>query len=362
MRILIIGPGKLKYMPYLHFYLDSMDRGANDIHVAYWNRDEKSEDISSYNGLILHEFKCFMVNDAPLKVKFKMFKKYRGFCKEILKRNSFDRLIILHTLPGLMLFDSLVGRYKNKYILDYRDSTYETKSFFRFLVGRLVKCSYCTFVSSDDFRRYLPETERKKTYTSHNLLEDSLNHRDYTKIKSERIRLAFWGFVREIEVNKQIIDKISQDLRFELHFYGREQYDALELKKYTMHIGASNIFFHGEYTPDERYYFVEETDLIHNLFGKDNRNMSFAMSNKYYDSIIFRIPQVCQIGSFMGRMCTEHEVGIMVDPSEIDFCDRLYSYYKGLDWSNFIASCDKELDRVLCEYNKGKGIIASFLK
>ena len=362
MRILIIGPGKLKYMPYLHFYLDNMDWGANEIHIAYWNRDEKSEDASAYNGVELHEFKCYMVNDAPLKVKIRKYKKFRGFCIEIIKKNCFDKLIILHTLPGIMLYEYLVGRYKNKYILDYRDSTYESKSFFRYLIGRLVKCSYCTFVSSDAFRKFLPDSEKDKTYTSHNLLEDSLKHRDYVKIPSDRIRVAFWGFIREIEVNKQIIDRISHDLRFELHFFGREQYDALELKKYTRLIGATNVFFHGEYSPEERYLFVEETDLIHNIFGMGNINMSYAMSNKYYDSIIFCIPQVCQIGSFMGKMCAEHEVGIMTDPSENDFCSKLFSYYKSIDWSRFNMSCDKELDRVLCEYNKGKDIIATFLK
>ena len=43
MRILIIGPGKMKYMPYAHFYLDNIDRNVHDTHVAYWNRDEKVE-------------------------------------------------------------------------------------------------------------------------------------------------------------------------------------------------------------------------------------------------------------------------------------------------------------------------------
>ena len=41
MKILIIGPGKMKYMPYIHFYLDNINWKAHDMHVAYWNRDEK---------------------------------------------------------------------------------------------------------------------------------------------------------------------------------------------------------------------------------------------------------------------------------------------------------------------------------
>jgi hypothetical protein len=358
MRILIIGPGKLKYMPYLHFYLDNMDWNANEIHVAYWNRDEKPEVISSYNGLTLHEFKCFMVNDAPLKEKFKKFKKFRSFCIEKLKKDSFDKLIVLHTLSGLMLYDYLIGRYKNKYILDYRDSTYESKSFFRFLVGKLVKCSYYTFVSSDAFRKFLPDSEKSKTYTSHNLLEDSLSHRDYEKIPSDRIRVAFWGFIRYVDINSALIDRIAADDRFELHYYGREQKDAIELKQYVKDHNYKNVYFHGEYCPEDRYEFVKNTDILDNIYL--NPNTLLAMGNKYYDGIIFRIPQVGYDGAFMTKMSTEHGVGVALDPWDKNFCSKLYDYYTSMDKEQFNKNCDKELGRVYKEYCSGKAIIREF--
>ena len=359
MKILIIGPGKLKYMPYLHFYLDNIDWNVNEIHVVYWNRDEKSEDISKYQGLTLHEFKCFMVNDAPLKEKFAKFKQFRVFCKRILKEFHFDKLIILHSLPGIMLLDIIVGQYKNKYILDYRDSTYEYKFIFRYLVGKLVKCSYCTFVSSDAFRKYLPDSERSKTYTSHNLLEDSLNHRDYQKIPSDKIRVAFWGFIRYVDINSVLIDRIAADNRFELHYYGREQKDALELKQYAKDKNYQNVFFHGEYNPEDRYEFVKNTDIIDNIYL--NPNMLLAMGNKYYDSLIFRIPQVGYKDAFMTKMCVEHGVGVALNPWEEDFCNKLYSYYSSLVRESFNNNCDKELNRVYDEYNAGKRIIREFV-
>ena len=63
------------------------------------------------------------------------------------------------------------------------------------------------------------------------------------------------------------------------------------------------MFFHGEYKPEDRYTFVRSTDLIHNIY-KD-RNMMLAMGNKYYDGLIFYIPQLCMKGSFMGEKCAE---------------------------------------------------------
>lgn len=356
MRILIIGPGKLKYMPYAHFYLDNIDCQKNEVHVAYWNRDEKPEDTSSYRDVSLHEFPLFMVNNAPLKTKFRCFRKFRTFVKGVLKTYLFDFIVVLHSLSGLMIYDVLIKNFKGRFILDYRDSTYESRSkLFGNAVKNLCRMSRVTFVSSDAFRRFLPEDCADKIYTSHNLLEDSLQHREYQKVPSDKIRMAFWGFIRHFEINRILMDRIAADKSFELHYYGREQKDALDLKEHAKKIGASNVFFHGEYNPDERYEFVKTTDLIHNIYSGANENM--AMGNKYYDSIIFRIPQICQVDSFMGKTSVAHQVGFMANPEKDDFCNEVYNYYGSLKKDVFDMSCDTELERILSEYNRGISII-----
>lgn len=358
MKILLVGPGKLKYMPYARFYLDNIDCTANEVHLAYWNRDCKPEDTTSYEGIHLHEFCCFMNNDEPLKTKFTNFKEYRKFCKSLL-RQHFDLIIVMHSLSGMMIYDKLRLNHI-KYILDYRDSTYESRNrFFAKIVRGLAKHSIATFVSSDSFRRFLPENCSNKIYTSHNLLEDSLSHREYEKIPSNKIRLAFWGFIRHVGVNKQIIDAVSKDIRLELHYYGREQKDALELKEYSKSIGADNVVFHGEYNPEDRYRFVAQTDIIHNMYSGANENM--AMGNKYYDSIIFRIPQVCQVGSFMGEMCKRSGVGIELDSSDPSFTEKLVHYYKSLNKEFFNNACDVELERILKEYKEGQKVISKIV-
>lgn len=356
MKILLIGPGKLKYMPYAHFYLDNIDRKENEVHIAYWNRDEKEEELSSFPDVTLHEYRCYMEDSAPLKEKVQKFYRYRKLCKALIKQQRFDYIIVLHSLSGLMIYDILKGKYHKRFILDYRDSTYEPRwGFFRKAVGNLICCSQVTFTSSDGFREYFPDDCQKKVITSHNLLEESLLHRDYLKNVSDKIRLAFWGFIRHPEINKFVQDRIGKDTRFELHYYGREQMEASVLKEYASQCGYNNIFFHGEYKPSERYEFVKNTDMIHNIY-LDSNTMR-AMGNKYYDGVIFRIPQVCLPGSQMSKMCESAGIGISLDPRKVDFCDRLYDYYCNLQ-SSFSTNCDKELYRIWNEYNKGKQIVA----
>lgn len=361
MKILILGFTKMKFMPYINFYLSNLSK-KHEVHIIYWNRDLKREDLSSFHGIVLHEFICKQEDDAPKLSKIKSFYKYRTFAKKIIKNHLFDKLIVLHTLPGVVLCDKL-KKYHQNYILDYRDSTYEFIPLFRKIIALLVKWSEVTFVSSDAFRKYLPVKYRQKILTSHNILEDSLSHqndREKYYVPSDKIRLAFWGFIRHEEINIKLIEKLSNDPRFELHYYGREQQIAYNLKSYVKESGARNIFFHGEYKPEDRYEFIKHTDCIHNLYY-DNNTM-LAMGNKYYDGIIFQIPQVCMKGSFMGHMCTKHNVGVELNPFLDSFADKLYSYLINLNYNKFKINCKKELDRVLFEFENGKKVLDSIFE
>ena len=259
-------------------------------------------------------------------------------------------MIFLHSLSGVLINDFLIKNYKGRYIFDYRDSTFEGFAPFKKIIHRLVKNSYATFVSSDAFRKLLPACEN--IYTSHNLLEDSLEHRNEKEqygTESDKIRMSFWGFIRHEDINKEIIKKIGADDRFELHYYGREQQTALNLKMFKEEIGAENVFFHGEYVPEDRYEFVRNTDLIHNIYL--DKNIMMAMVNKYYDGIIFKIPLVCMKGSFMAKRAENAGVGKGFDPYDDDFTDKIYSYYMNI--SNLTCACDKELNKILKEYRLG---------
>ena len=79
----------------------------------------------------------------------------------------------------------------------------------------------------------------------------------------------------------------------------------------------NNIFFHGEYNPEDRYEFVKNTDILDNIYL--NPNTLLAMGNKYYDGIIFRIPQVGFKEAFMTKMSTSKGVGVALDPWDDGF-------------------------------------------
>ena len=357
MKILIIGFAKIKYMPYLDLYLDNIDRVKNDVHLIYWNRDLKEESLEKLAGITLHEFASYQEDDVAKFSKLENFKKFREYAVSVLKED-FDFVIVLHSLPGVLLSKELVSSYKNRYIFDYRDFTYENFLPYKSVIHTLVNNSYKTFVSSDAFRAFLPDN--KKIHTSHNALCCELEKDiDIPKNLSEKIRIGFWGFIREEKTNLEIIEKLANDERFELHYYGREQ-GVCEALKEAVADNVSNVYFHGEYTPNERINFVKNTDLIHNIYGGSNMNL--AVSNKYYDGLIFGVPQLVMKNSYMGVLVNNNGIGKAVNPKDKSFADEVYEYYKSIDQKKFKNNCRTALEKIKTQQKAMTDLIINISK
>ena len=352
MNILIIGFTKIAYMPYINFYITELQKTNYDVSLIYWDRDSKP-DLQIPNDIKPYCFNQNMLDSAPLINKVPNFIKYRNFVKKIINNNVYDLIIVLHSTPGVLLSDILTTKFKNRYILDYRDFTYENFNFYKRIIHKLVRSSAMTFVSSKGYLKDLPDLD--KVHISHNLLIQSYDERNARR-KSPRenlpIRIRFWGFIRHVEINKLIIDRLGNDYRFELHYHGREQESAQILKSYVKENQHANIFFHGEYQPRERITFASKTDLLHNIYENDIKTKP-AMGNKYYDGLNFYIPQLCNKDSFMGDEVVFGGVGITLSPYDADFADKVYEYYKELDWKEFEQRCDSQLEEVIVEYSKG---------
>lgn len=360
-RVLLLGFGKIAYMPYMNFYLDTIKDENIQFELIYWDRDGKPDADLPSRISRAYKFEAHLEEQLPFKNKLKYFVKYRKFALNVLKYNSYDKIIVLHTTPGLTLLDYLVRKYKGRYLLDFRDISYEYIPVYRKLVGILSRNGAMTFVSSDAFRKFLPAEEN--ILTIHNYLEDSLNHKMIRKqLPRERdvLRVSYWGLVRQVDINKKIMDALGNDVRFELHYYGRMQQDGREMEEYARSKGYTNVYFHGAYMPVQRYEFAKNTDLIHNVYdcGYTTGN---AMGNKYYDGIIFGNPQICTEGSHMGDVISARKVGIVVSLEDNAIADKIWGYYQNMNWSDFETNCTSALDIVLSEQQTDKEQLLRFV-
>lgn len=261
----------------------------------------------------------------------------------------------MHTLPAIMIYIYLSHKYKGRFILDYRDYTYEKNRLYKKVIAKIVKSSRYTFVSSDAFRKYLPQLAKVKT--SHNFLIDSLDNRMIRNTKDSVIRIRYWGLIRYSKTQIDIIKQIGNDPRFEFHFNGREQAECKEIRDYVNQNGITNVYFHGEYMPEDRFEFIKDTDIIQNVQDYDAITEN-AVSNKFYDSALFYIPQLCSNKSFMGECVKKYGLGLSCFPEEDkNFANTLYEYYREIDWELFRINCDKFVDKFMLEYNEDIDIL-----
>lgn len=363
-KIALVGFTKIKYMPYLHFYLNMIPKDKYEIHLVYWKRDF-NEDQTIDKAVLLHGYEKKMEDTISIIKKIPSILSFGIYAKKVLEEINPDALIVMHSTTAMTIFSTLVSKFRNKYIFDYRDITYERFFIYKKLVGEIVKSSFITFTSSDDFRRYLPINMNDKIYTSHNLLKNSLkkvsDYRRKNKHESTRpIRIGFWGLIRHTEYNKQIIKQFGNDNRFELYYYGRATGEDLALliesqKRYN------NIFFFGEYLPEERDQFSKEIDLIHNLYSNEDATMPHAMGNKFYDGLIYGIPQLCTKDSYMGRLCSKFEIGLECNPYDVDFKDKIIVYYQKLNLQHFQSCCDKLLQEIVADVERGEQKVYEFM-
>ena len=345
MKVLLLGFGKIAYMPYMNFYLDTLKERDIQFELIYWDRDGKPDEEVPQRISKAYKFEEHLEEQLPFKKKLKYFAKYRSFALNVLKNNSYDRIIVLHTTPGLTLLDYLVRKYKGRYLLDFRDVSYEYIPVYRKLVGILSKNSAVTFVSSNAFRKFLPT-------------EEMLRKQDARERNA--IRISYWGLVRQVDVNKKLMDALGSDPRFELHYYGRMQQDGRDMEQYARSKKYNNVFFHGAYMPTDRYEFAKNTDMIHNVYDCGHTTGN-AMGNKYYDGIIFGIPQICTVGSHMGDVVTERQVGMAVSLDGDNMADEIWAYYHDIDWEKFEAKCADALESVLNEQKMTKARLLDFI-
>lgn len=358
-KILIIGFAKINYMPYLTFYLDNIKNNFDyDISIIYWDRNLGGDD-PKIDGIQYYSFNYYLSDNVAIYKKIRAFLKYRKFAKKIIMKEKFDMYIFLHTFPAFLL-QNKVSKKGGRYIFDYRDITYERYYFFKKIIENIVCKSRCTFISSEGFYKYLPISP--KIIKVENLDWNYYSHREkIIREKNDKIRIAFWGFIRSEKINIKLIDAISTNEKIELHFYGREQETAIKLKQYCEKNRVSNVIFHGEYKPQERYEFIKNIDLVHNIY-ENYGNMKYAMANKYYDALLFYLPQLCIKDSLMGKKVENYKIGLAVDLNDSKISEKIVQYYQRLDLDEFRMNCDNVLKKIAIQYEKAEQNLISIMR
>lgn len=340
--VALIFCGDLKYCPYIKRYIEILDMNKNSYKIYFWNRSGDYIDLDSTYEYYNQSSK---LNKAKIG-KLIDFVEYRRWLIKKLNKDRPDKFIILSTLTGIILSDYIM-KNRNQYIFDIRDYSYEYLGVYRDIESRIIENSFLTVISSKGFKSFLP----KKNYIiAHNFNRNDIKGVYKFKKTDERITFVWNGLIRYFDYQKQYLDVLKNDERFLIKYHG----DGPELdmyKQYAKMQKMKNIFFTGIYKNDEKEEMLKGADILNNCYGyrkNAGNKLKFAVSNRFYDGIIYHIPQLVEGEGFKTQWAKKSGIGISIQPN-CDFADNLYNYYMHLDETKFDDNCDKILHMVLEE-------------
>ncbi len=340
----IVFCGDIKYCPYLNRYTDLMNNNSISYEVLFWNRS--GFDISMPDNYIYYEHHSSLSNGKTKKLlDFFMF---RNWLKKCLKKKKYDKIIVLTTLTGIVIWDVLKS-YQGKYIFDIRDYSYEHNKLFYKLEKNIIYNSAFTAISSPGFKSFLPDFD--KYVIAHNINPDELSFNNSANISAlSKINLVWNGTLRYFEHQRKLLDLLKNDERFSIIYHG-DGSDFEKYKAYCKENQISNVVFTGLYDNSQKCMLLENASVLNNSYGlgrHDNDQVKYAISNRYYDGLNYHIPQLVEYGTYKAKLVEENQVGIALEFTP-DFGDRLYEYYSNIDITQFDNSCNTLIKTVVEE-------------
>lgn len=276
--------------------------------------------------------------------KLRDFIGFRKWVVKQLKAYPNEGLILLSTLTGVLLFDKL-PKLCQRYIFDIRDYSYENLCIFRAIERKLIDRSFFTAISSKGFEAFLPDHDY---VIAHNFNRNELVQDPKFVKRDKPLKLVWNGTVRFFDYQKQYLDALKNDSRFEIIYHG-SGIDLEKYKQYCKDNDIRNVLFTGAYDNKDKFKLLHDADILNNCYGgRVGDWLRYAISNRFYDGLIYRIPQLVETGVYKSDVVEKAGVGIAMDAGP-DFADKLYNYYMSLETYEFEQSCKKFLDEVIAE-------------
>lgn len=352
--VALVFCGDLKYCPYINRYIERLENAHVDYKVYFWNRSKFDLKLSDH----------YAYYDEASKLtngKIQKLMDFIGFRKWLIRElntNQYKKIIALSTLTGVLL-GSFLYRKRRQYIFDIRDYSYEHIKPFFAIEKKVIENSAFTAISSRGFEEFLPKHEY---IIAHNFNRNDIKKAAKFEKTDGTINFVWNGVVRYFEFQRYYLDALKNDPRFNIVFHG----DGPELdlyKEYCLENGFTNVFFTGSYNNADKASLLKDAHILNNCYGytqNAGNKLKYAVSNRFYDGMIYHIPQLVEPEGFKPTWANNSGIGVSFPPDE-NFAEKLYDYYQNVENESFDKACSDELERVIEDDNRYVEMIDSFI-
>lgn len=350
MKIALILPGNIWFAPYVRIYAKLLKQNSVDYSIISWNRDGKDEAEGFQYGEQLD------VNNGS--AGFKAYKGYVRFIKKTIKRERFDRLIVFGPQMTCLLGTYLFG-WKKKFIIDYRDLSIEQKPGLKQLFAFMTRLSYANVISSPGFKRCLP----KRDYLiSHNfdaeLVRQMIGKTEENGFNTEKgIDVLTIGGIRDYPSNIEVVKALANREGYTCRFVGKGG-ASQQIEKYCTENDVKNVRFSGFYKKEEEPGFIKEATFL-NIFYPRIITHDTAMSNRFYNSLLFKRPMIVTKNTTQGDYAEQYGLGVAVENCT-NLADEL-KCFAGNDFDEYASHCNQLLKLFLDDQERFENCMNAFV-
>lgn len=340
-KICFISLDNIFLVPYFNNYKEILKN--NEYDLIFWNKntDGKKDNFNLEQKGKVYSFNYKILGNENKLYKFFGYIKFKNFVQKILKNKNYDRVILLQGQLTVLLATTLLKYYPNKYIVEIRDYFMENNKVYYYLEKKVLKKSRLCIISSEKYKKFLPKLNYLIMHNFTNFENIKVGYKKNSKIVISNI-----GLIRFNEQNLKFINLFQGDSRFKIRFIGKGA-NYLKNLAQNKNYNLENIEFIDNLFPEETQKYIEETDLIFNLYGSNTPLLDYALSNKLYYSAQFLKPiLVCKGTAMEDISVKKYSFGFTFNMENENEKERLYNYYKNIDLKLLKENCDKFLKKV----------------
>lgn len=334
-KVCIVCSTNIYLTPYLKKYEEILNNGYD---IIYWNRNNIPEKT---NADMMYSF-----NYEGHKSRFSKlfgFIKFRKYLLKILRKNNYSKIIVLNIQIGILIKSYLVKKYRNNYLVDIRDYTFENNKFYYNIEKSLVKNSGLNIISSQAFLNFLPQADYIVVHNNSQINQKTIKQYRSKNRPNNKIIISNIGLIRFYDQLHKFILTFKNDQRFELRFFGK---GANELKSFCLENDVHNVILKDQFDPSETIKFFYESDVVFNLYGNNTPLLDYALSNKLYYAAQFGMPILVCPNTYMETISQTYGFGYSVNYNENNIPNSFYEYYKSIQWDIFYQNCDEFINKV----------------
>lgn len=360
MKYCLISFTNINILPYAKTYIDNILNNENECDLLFWDRE-------ALDGIREKSFNCRTIcfnrkclsNSGALKKSIG----YIGaiaFFNYILMKEKYDRLVFLETQSAVTSILPILLKYRNKYIIEIRDFSFEKISIYKALEKIAINYAYKNVISSVGYKGFLP---RADYLVSHNITYYSQNKineiRSSLRSNKKPYVIAFVGSVRFFEINKAILNALKNDSRFIVAYYG---VGSNILEDYCNDKKINNVLFRYGFAQEETLNQYIGVSAINNIYGNNDPRLDFALSNKLYHAAQLRIPILVSPKTYMEEIASLYNFGCSVDPFVPGMADKLFKWLERVNRERLSNGAEQFLKKVSNETTQYFLMISNFAK